>query len=325
MDQGVDYGNVSRINAIGGGVITAIQTGLSGWGTRIIERLNNPIFGPQGEPESEIYYAEETGGGTPSVRAGQLVKQGQEIAPGIPSGSIEVGILNPQTGEALGAPGYYEGKVTDAGRAFQRDITGKAPIVRPDGSGGAGSGGGDTGGSVDQIFAAYQAEINMDRTAPSDGSAGFVSLNKAGWKTPFQWWMQSFLGKWEAEGSSGKSASPLSPSGSPPPATKGAYNKAQLEQLWTSQGGNPAAAGIAAAIALAESGGNPDDNYAPGPQEDSRGLWQINVAPTANPQYGKLNLYDPTQNVKIAIAMSQNGRNWRPWTTFTSGDYRKFL
>lgn len=104
-----------------------------------------------------------------------------------------------------------------------------------------------------------------------------------------------------------------------------AYTFAQLEQIWIRNGGNPASAKTAAAVALAESSGNPTNRYNPGPQEDSRGLWQINIVPTANPQYAGTDLYNPDLNAKAAIALSGNGANWHPWTTFTSGRYLSFL
>jgi hypothetical protein len=79
----------------------------------------------------------------------------------------------------------------------------------------------------------------------------------------------------------------------------------------------------AVAIALAESGGDPnaigDKSLAPtnGP---SYGLWQINVGSRANPQYAGANLLDPQTNANIAHEMySQKG--FIHWTTYTSGEY----
>lgn len=69
---------------------------------------------------------------------------------------------------------------------------------------------------------------------------------------------------------------------------------------------------MAAAVAMRESGGNPQA-HALSKIEDSRGLWQINVR--AHPIYRLRNLYDPRENVAAAIAISSNGSNWSPWTT----------
>ncbi len=80
------------------------------------------------------------------------------------------------------------------------------------------------------------------------------------------------------------------------------------------------------AIALAESRGNPEAhcfNCVPGVQEDSRGLWQINVR--AHPEYASQNLSDPLTNAKAALDISRGGTKFTPWTTFTSGAYKKYL
>ena len=47
-----------------------------------------------------------------------------------------------------------------------------------------------------------------------------------------------------------------------------------------------------------------------------RGYWQINL------NHGALSTYDPLGNAKAAVIISDNGTNWNPWTTFTSGAYR---
>jgi LysM repeat protein len=85
-----------------------------------------------------------------------------------------------------------------------------------------------------------------------------------------------------------------------------------LEQLWTAAGGNPGSAGIAASIAMAESGGN---QYATGGVGEE-GYWQI------NPVNGSLATYDPLGNAQAAVTLSGNGSNWSPWTTYTSGAYQ---
>ena len=69
------------------------------------------------------------------------------------------------------------------------------------------------------------------------------------------------------------------------------------------------------AIALAESDGNASAHNPRG--EDSRGLWQINVA--AHPDLGRRNLYDPLENAKAAFQVSGGGRDVSPWTTTHGG------
>jgi Lysozyme like domain len=97
------------------------------------------------------------------------------------------------------------------------------------------------------------------------------------------------------------------------------YNYAQLEGIWNQAGGSPGAAPIAAAIAMAESGGNTTatDNDSNGTVD--RGLWQINSV------HGAQSTYDVMGNARAAIAISNNGTNWAPWTTYTNGAYRQFL
>jgi len=88
----------------------------------------------------------------------------------------------------------------------------------------------------------------------------------------------------------------------------------QLKQLWVQAGGNPQYADMAAAVALAESGGDPTSTNvntggsAPGSVD--KGLWQIN-----NYYHPAQSTYDPLSNARGAVQISQNGTNWRPWCT----------
>jgi hypothetical protein len=84
-----------------------------------------------------------------------------------------------------------------------------------------------------------------------------------------------------------------------------------LETLWRNAGGNAGSAFLAAEIAEAESGGR---QYATGAAGE-RGYWQI------NPDHGSLSTYAPMGNAKAAVEISDNGRNWSPWTTYTQGLY----
>lgn len=90
-----------------------------------------------------------------------------------------------------------------------------------------------------------------------------------------------------------------------------AYSFAQLEQLWISNGGNPATAPVMAAVAMAESGGNPS---AVSPSNDY-GLWQINESNFASYGLNSSNWSDPNTNAKVAIKMSGNGSNIAAWCT----------
>lgn len=77
------------------------------------------------------------------------------------------------------------------------------------------------------------------------------------------------------------------------------------------------------AIAGAESGYNPKINAA-GP-EDSRGLWQINVGPGANPDMLKLgDLYNPLVNAK-AMKIIRARQGLGAWTVYRTGAYKNFI
>jgi LysM repeat protein len=84
-----------------------------------------------------------------------------------------------------------------------------------------------------------------------------------------------------------------------------------LEELWEEAGGSAGEAVMAASIAMAESSG---EQFATGAAGE-RGYWQI------NPDHGSLSTYDPLGNAKAAVIISDDGSDWTPWTTFTSGAY----
>lgn len=63
-------------------------------------------------------------------------------------------------------------------------------------------------------------------------------------------------------------------------------------------------------VALRESGFRTGAHNTDG--EDSRGLWQLNVAEGASPLLAEWNLWDPQLNAYLAHKMWA-GRRWRPW------------
>jgi Lysozyme like domain len=115
------------------------------------------------------------------------------------------------------------------------------------------------------------------------------------------------------------------------------YVYAELAGLWIEAGGPGADAATAAAIAEAESGGDSTkiDNTAypnlpgyhpPGKHatpEYSIGLWQINLL--AHPQYTVSQMLDPLENARAAVAISKDGTDFGPWTTYIHGTYHKYL
>ena len=85
----------------------------------------------------------------------------------------------------------------------------------------------------------------------------------------------------------------------------------------------------AVAIALAESGGNPDaynPETAAGTPEGfgSYGLWQIYLK--AHPNFQGLNLFDPQTNANAAYEVyAEAGNSFRPWSTYLNGAYTAHL
>lgn len=93
-------------------------------------------------------------------------------------------------------------------------------------------------------------------------------------------------------------------------ATTMRYTFSQLEQLWIQAGGSSKYAPMAAAVALAESGGRPDAvNTSNSNGTIDRGLWQINSI------HGSQSTLDPVANARAAVAISKGGTDWRPWCT----------
>ena len=97
-------------------------------------------------------------------------------------------------------------------------------------------------------------------------------------------------------------------------ASGGVVSYGQLEGLWDQAGGNPSMAALMAAIAEAESGGNPTAHNPSG----ASGLWQILGVPFPG------NVYDPLTNARMAVAKYLS-QGLGAWTTYTSGAYKQYL
>ena len=101
------------------------------------------------------------------------------------------------------------------------------------------------------------------------------------------------------------------------------FSYAQLEGLWINAGGDKTLAPLAAAIAMAESGGcsaavNPTDNDG---TQTSWGLWQISDGTHNQPVSGILT---PSTNAAQAVAKYKGAGGFSPWGTYTSGAYKQF-
>jgi len=135
------------------------------------------------------------------------------------------------------------------------------------------------------------------------------------------------------EGGTTSSANPL-PVFLPPSGAS--YSISDLVQLALSVGFKKENAAIAAAIAMAESGGDPTiDTVKSGldPEkktEFSIGLWQINMLGRIGEERRKKfniennDLYNPNLNAQIAYKIS-GGYNFNAWTTYAGGKYKTYL
>lgn len=82
----------------------------------------------------------------------------------------------------------------------------------------------------------------------------------------------------------------------------------------------------AVAIALAESSGNELATHTNSNGSIDTGLWQINsIHKKVHPNWTIPWLQNPTNNAQAMAIVSNNGTNWRPWTTYNSGSYRKYI
>lgn len=98
------------------------------------------------------------------------------------------------------------------------------------------------------------------------------------------------------------------------------YSAKQLHDLWlqtvrevegrTPDGSDGMYAWQAAAVALAESGGNPDAAHTNSNGTIDRGLWQINSV-----HGDAMSTFDPQANAHAAYTLWKSGHSWRPWAT----------
>jgi phage-related minor tail protein/SLT domain-containing protein len=109
--------------------------------------------------------------------------------------------------------------------------------------------------------------------------------------------------------------------GMPGLASGGTLSKGQIEKLWTAAGGDPSKANLMAAIAEAESRGNPRA-YNP---SGATGLWQILGAPNRGRYWhGNTNFTNPVVNAHAAV-QKLHDQGLGAWQTYTNGAYKQFL
>jgi Lysozyme like domain len=89
--------------------------------------------------------------------------------------------------------------------------------------------------------------------------------------------------------------------------SSGALTLAEAENYWIQAGGNPQAAQMAAAVADASSGLNPNITRTNPDGSVSVGLWLL---PSNGTPPGST---DPVANARAAIQLSNNGTDWSQW------------
>ena len=126
----------------------------------------------------------------------------------------------------------------------------------------------------------------------------------------------------------------------PPPHMSKSF--ADLKKLWTDNKGDAGDAETAAAVALAESSGNPNAmNKGNTNGTWDIGLWQINTIhsgafglpaltdykkPALGPNIDAFvkNLQDANKNATVAVKLKKV-QGWKAWAAYNSGAYMKFL
>ena len=98
----------------------------------------------------------------------------------------------------------------------------------------------------------------------------------------------------------------------------GGYTKAQLMRLWIAAGGPASQANTAAAIALAESGGNPNAVNHNKDGSIDRGLWQINSV------HGALSTFGVQANARAAVQLFKARHGFGDWVTYNDGAYKTY-
>lgn len=114
---------------------------------------------------------------------------------------------------------------------------------------------------------------------------------------------------------------------------KDRLTKEQLVAILRDAGFSGKALEVAYAVARAESGHRPkayNGNAKSG--DKSYGIFQINMlgnlGPARRKQHGissNEELFQPEINARIAYKMSNGGTNWKPWSAYKSGAYKKYL
>lgn len=117
-------------------------------------------------------------------------------------------------------------------------------------------------------------------------------------------------------------------------AEKKMLSDAELIQVLYDAGFRSDRLKTAFAIAKAESSGRPKAYNPPSNNtgDDSYGIFQINMIGNLGPDRRQKyelerneDLFDPARNARVAFQMSNKGKDWGAWATYTGGKYKQFL
>ena len=103
--------------------------------------------------------------------------------------------------------------------------------------------------------------------------------------------------------------------------TATALSAGQIKQYALNAGFTGSGADTITAIALAESGGNPNAFNPNDPSGGSFGLTQINGVH----QGAAMTLGNPQEALNQAFTISNGGTNFGPWSTYTNGAYQQYI
>jgi hypothetical protein len=104
----------------------------------------------------------------------------------------------------------------------------------------------------------------------------------------------------------------------------------ELKALWIAAGGAPAEAPTAAAVALAESAGNPQAMNKNTNGSMDVGLWQINFIHKgafglpATVEAFVVALKDPATNARAAVRIKA-AQGWNAWVAYKNGKHKPFM
>ena len=107
------------------------------------------------------------------------------------------------------------------------------------------------------------------------------------------------------------------------PASGGALSATAVAALAKATGVPADQLATAVAIAMAESGLQPNATHVNTDGSVDRGLWQINNA--AHPDVSDSSAFDPVTAAQDMLNISNGGTNWNPWVTYQTGAYLQYL